>query len=338
MNPNVPYFLRRVPGCLAAAGLVLGLGLSANALAQDDPTADVTAEDRPVPAMMARLADRSLLTDATLANDTFVAVGQRGHILLSSDGVEWEQVPVPANSTLTAVDFADDQNGWAGGHDATLLRTRDGGRTWELQQYEPLLDLSVLDILFLDAERGFAIGNFGYFLHTEDGGETWQEDVVVSPEEHHLHSIIQADNGDLLIAGEFGKVYRSTDGGYDWEVIQTPYAGSFFKILQASDGRLLVAGLRGNVFVSNDMGRSWERFDAGTEFSLYGGNVTEDGEIILVGENARILVTRDNLSAVHQYNHPAGTPLTHVIPRADGDYLIFDEEGVRTVESRHLTP
>src|SRR4029077_14681745 len=70
------------------------------------------------PAQISPLASRSLLQAVTKAGSRLIAVGQRGHIVVSSDGGKtWKQASVPVSSDLTAVFFADGMNGWAVGHD-----------------------------------------------------------------------------------------------------------------------------------------------------------------------------------------------------------------------------
>ena len=48
-------------------------------------------------------ASSSLLLDIARTDTGFVAVGERGHVLLSADGKNWKQTSVPTRSTLTTV-------------------------------------------------------------------------------------------------------------------------------------------------------------------------------------------------------------------------------------------
>src|SRR5689334_25385014 len=98
--------LRSLAACLA-----LALAASAAAAAGFKDPLDVPAQQSP-------LASKSLLQAIARAGDRLVAVGQRGHILVSSDGGKsWKQATVPASSDLTAVFFASANKGWAVGHD-----------------------------------------------------------------------------------------------------------------------------------------------------------------------------------------------------------------------------
>ena len=76
------------------------------------------------------LATHSVLLDITRSDNFFVAVGERGHVVLSADGENWTQAEhVPTRSTLTTV-FSLGNRLWAGGHDTVILTSGDGGRTW----------------------------------------------------------------------------------------------------------------------------------------------------------------------------------------------------------------
>ena len=80
-------------------------------------------------AVKAPLAVESLLLDGAVAGSRLIVVGERGHILISTDdGASWTQAEVPTRVLLTAVHMHDERIGWAVGHDAVILRTGDGRR------------------------------------------------------------------------------------------------------------------------------------------------------------------------------------------------------------------
>ena len=122
-----------------------------------------------------------MLLDITRSGTTLVAVGERGHVLFSRDGESWEQAEVvPTRSTLTTVTHAGDRL-WAGGHDAVIITSGDGGNTWTRQFFDAERQQAVMDLYFTDEDNGVAIGSYGLYLKTEDGGQPW-EDVIVAEE------------------------------------------------------------------------------------------------------------------------------------------------------------
>ncbi|HKY90502.1 MAG TPA: YCF48-related protein, partial [Nevskiaceae bacterium] len=130
---------------------------------------------KPRPAEKMPLASKSLLLGIVNTGRHIVAVGDRGNIVVSNDGDHWAQVEVPVRATLTAVTFIDDKQGWAVGHDAAVLHTGDGGRTWQLQNFQPELEKPLLAVYFADAQKGLAVGAYGLMLQTADGGTSWSE-------------------------------------------------------------------------------------------------------------------------------------------------------------------
>ncbi len=244
------------------------------------------AQEAPNNAISATNAAKTLLTDITNTGNSLIAVGKHGTVIKSISGDKWQQAElVPTQVLLTAVDFSNENNGWACGHDATIINTTDGGINWQLQQAQPKLDKPCLDILFEDDLKGFAVGAYGMFYQTTDGGKHWQKRFLDSllfsddrdylndlkendPEGYeaetasilpHFNRIEKTDNG-LMLVGEMGLMARSIDDGQTWQRIEEIYPGSFFAV--ASDStQEIVAGLRGNVFAKQNGEKQWQHFE-----------------------------------------------------------------------------
>lgn len=293
--------------------------------AQEEEVAAV----KPRPAEIMPLAAKTLLLDVANTGQRLVAVGDRGHILLSANGNDWAQAPVPVRAPLTAVYFADPQNGWAVGHDATILRTQDAGQTWALQNFEPELEKPFLDVLFLDSFRGFAVGAYGLMYQTVDGGESWSEvdAPAIRDEEVHFNSIIRLADGQLFIAGEMGMLGVSADEGQTWERLESPYDSSFFGALPMGNSGALIYGLRGTVYTARDVRGKWTELQTGTVATMFGGTTLPDGRMALVGLNGTVILT-DGVGPPQVLKTPGGTPLSAVISFGDA-MLAVGESGVQ---------
>lgn len=275
------------------------------------------------------LAPRSLLLDAVSDGQGLVAVGERGHVLLSDDsGSTWEQVPVPTRSLLTALTSAEAGNLWAVGHDAAIIHSHDGGKTWSLQFFAPEGQTPLFDVWFENKNHGIAVGAYGLFLETQNGGKTWEKRSV-DDEERHWYAITQGPDGTLYVAAEFGVVFRSRDKGKTWEVLQTPYEGTFFGDLALRDGTLLIFGLRGNVYRSTDNGKTWQHIQTGTYASLMNGLQLKNGTVVIAGLSGTLLLSRDDGKSFRLINRPDRLGISAMLETGPGKLLLFGEEGVK---------
>lgn len=323
-----------------AAGLMLGCAV---VWAQDESTDEAAAEPaaeagatgpevKSRPSELMPLASKSLLLDIVNTGGHLIAVGDRGAVLVSNDGQKWAQVQTPTRSALTAVYFTDADNGWAVGHDAVILHTADGGRTWALQNFAPALEKPLLDVLFLDSSRGFAVGAYGLFYKTEDGGQTWAEaDTPIRESELHFNAISRLNDGTLFIAGEQGTLAVSADAGQTWTTVQSPYESSLFGAAPHGDKGVVIFGLRGNVFVADDAQKpEWRQVQTNSVASMFGSTQMEDGRLVLVGLNGNIMVSANGLAQVDLFKSKVGTPLSAAVPFGD-QILAVGESGVQSV-------
>jgi len=318
---------RRFPRCaLCGCALAASLGFVAAASVDKDVAAGEWAWKAP-------LAPRSLLLDVAARNGRLVAVGERGHILVSRDGGgSWTQADVPTRALLTGVFMHDGQLGWAVGHDQVALRTRDGGLTWERVNYAPEKEKPLLDVWFADARRGLAVGAYGELLATSDGGGTWASRPVNGSDDFHLNQIAAAPDGTLYVAAEAGHLYRSSDAGTTWSALPSPYQGSYFGVLPLSDGPLLAFGLRGNLYRSPDAGRTWERIGTDTVATLTCAVELGQGRFV-VGGMAGTLLWSDGASGAVRKQELPGRKATAAMARGgDRTLLLFGEGGVQQVE------
>lgn len=170
-------------------------------------------------------------------------------VLLSTvnGGRTWTRQPLP---DVVSFYFVNAKTGWAVGSNATLLKTSDGGATWQnYADLEKLIGLPIesgtynfgfCDAQFMDAEHGWALGNFygraknhlGGLFVTSDGGATWKRLPLTVQTQHSssrltpglLHTVhfSDANNGDVTGEMDDGEaryffVLSTKDGGKTWQ-------------------------------------------------------------------------------------------------------------------------
>lgn len=286
-------------GVVAAAALAMMAAALGDAGAEAGAGAPAAAPASPTPALMVAHAEKGLMLGIADSGTGLVAVGGNGNIVVSADGQSWTQVPSPVDVTLTAVAFADGRNGWAVGHDAVILHTADGGRSWTLQNFQPDLNVPLFSVLALDAQRAFAAGAFGTLKATSDGGATWTDvnAEAINGDKLHLNAITRLANGDLFVVGEHGLAALSSDG-QSWRRLESPYEGSFFGVQPWGSQGVLAFGLRGNIYVMADArAGGWRKLEAQTTSSLFGGLAIADGKAVLVGGDGELVAVDGNGNA-----------------------------------------
>ena len=280
-----------------------------------------TWEQRPLPTRL------TMTSIATAAGDLWVA-GHGGQIFRSSDnGDTWirqrielwsdESTATTSGAPILDLYFLDGSHGFAIGAFSLMLRTRDGGVTWE-QEVLPKPEAPAP----VEAEEG---GDG--FDWTFDAGELELEGAV----DPHLNAMASTPDGSLFIAGERGAMFRSLDQGETWERVAFPYDGSMFGLVTWGPGHVLAYGLRGHAFESLDAGNTWSQLDTGTEVALQGGVALDRGGTVLVGNEGVLLRRDDAASALVRATFETGlgeTPLlTSALP-LEGRLLLIGEKGV----------
>lgn len=325
-----------------------------------------------IPASPSDLAQKSMLTGITQTpGGRWVAVGRRGHVLFSDDGLAWKQAPVPVSVDLVAVHFPTADEGWAVGHGGVILHSTDGGQTWDKQldgrkvadllveHWKPLAaeaeedDLSAsmalmdaerfkeegpgrpfLDVRFVDSSTGYAVGAYNLLLKTQDGGESWQvlADRTENPGALHFNAARLGEDGRVSLAGEQGMLLRTNPLTERFEVVETPYDGTWFGMLEQDDFMLLF-GLRGNAYVSHDDGNSWSKVITGSDSTITAGTRLEDGRVVLVTQAGEALLSQDpKAERFNLVDVDRPMPLYGVASAGDSAIVAVGAGGVRRIE------
>ncbi len=271
---------------------------------------------------------RALLLDAAVAGDRVFAVGERGLLVQSPDsGRTWSRLDPPSDATLTALSFAPDRTqGWIVAHDATILASDDGGRTWRKQWQGANLEDSFLDVLALSAQHAIAVGAYGLYLETHNSGATWQRRTVLD-EDMHLNRITRTPDGILFLAGERGTLLRSRDSGRTWEPLDSPYDGSLYGVLALGGDSLLLHGLRGHVFRSDDSGETWSAVPLDRPLLISTAVRTPAGEVLLAGQAGALQRSEDGGQRFVRRDSDPDSAIAELVVAPDGTILAVGEEG-----------
>lgn len=278
--------VRFVPARIIAAGsLFVSLAFSAAMPAQAAGWQDPLS----TPAMSTQKAHQSLLLDVVFADSRLVAVGERGHIIISDDqGFNWYQAKqVPVISTLTSVYFADANNGWAVGHDGVVLHSRDGGMNWVKQfdgfrANEMVLAQAKATKANYEKELNKAkvMGGASRLSKAEEQLENATyalEDAEIDYEEKSTKPLLDVwfkSASEGFVIGAYGMIFKTTDGGQTWSDwssnVDNPDRFHLNSISNIGGGRLMIVGEAGLMLRSYDDGAKWEKTFSPYEGSFFG--------------------------------------------------------------------
>ncbi|MEZ5966098.1 MAG: YCF48-related protein [Planctomycetota bacterium] len=151
-------------------------------------------------------------THAFVVGASLPAGPQFASVLRTTDGGTSWQQVGPPGASLRGVHFRDANTGWAVGRD--IWRTDDAGQTWTQQMRA---GAEFTDVDFADANVGWAVGFASQVVRTTDGGATWTVQNPHTPAPlTAIEAISVVDGSTAVIAGWNGFFARTTDGGQTW--------------------------------------------------------------------------------------------------------------------------
>lgn len=184
---------------------------------------------------------------------------------------EWTQQQSGVTSDLWGAHFVDDSEGYAVGSPGVILKTADGGATWD-EISNP--NLGLLAVHFATREVGYAVGFFNEnarIIKTENAGDSWvQQDAAGSLA---LTEVFTLNSEEAYAVGFGGSVVKTLDGGAVWTLVSP---------IEAQDDELWAAhfsdaengivgggtgfnGGTGAIYKTEDGGASWVQAYSGTQ-------------------------------------------------------------------------
>jgi len=266
------------------------------------------------------------------------AVGYGGTIIKLEvdkfeDGVPvWNWTYQNAGTTfrLNAVQFVNSTTGFAAGDRGTVVKTVDGGLTWNMLTTPT--DKIINDIYFVGTDRGYAVTMDGYVLRTVNGGATWD---ITRPGTNNLYSVyftsitkgfavgqfgsvlvttnggdtwdfqqivgLSADLNDVFfrstnvgfVVGNNGTVVWTQDGGNTWDFAPFQASADLASVYFAGQNNGYITGSFGTFYKTVDGGTTWEKKELGTTWNFYGSYFPSVNVGYLVGDRGSVWMTRD---------------------------------------------
>ncbi len=181
----------------------------------------------------------------------------------------WTEVESGTGNRLKDIVFLDGDHGFTVGHDATILRTFDGGRVWSAVANPAAMRGSDLHgVFFLDSNIGFVAGDNATLLRTDDGGSSWSflsfPDISAASQ---LRTAFFLDTDIGFVIGwdksAGGVIMHTTDGGRSWSVFR-PMTSSMqaatnvvFNMTFVDDQTGFAVGEKRTILRTTNGGQTW---------------------------------------------------------------------------------
>jgi photosystem II stability/assembly factor-like uncharacterized protein len=297
------------------------------------------------PAVKSKLSSASALMDVVNTGKRLVAVGERGHILVSDDsGNSWTQVAVPTSVTLTAVFFPTPEKGWAVGHDGIVLHSADGGLSWTKQldgsQINIVLQTQIEQMVHIkktELDRASSQNERDRLEIELENLQFFASDAQMAVNEGPTRPFMDLwfkNDQEGIVVGSFGMILSTSDGGETWQPILDRIdnfdAYHYYAITPAGDA-LFIVGERGMLFRSWDEGQSWETLESPYEGSYFGVAGSHDGSLVVVfGLRGNAFASFDKGRSWVPIDAAKGSTLSGSTFLADGSLLIVANDGIMT--------
>lgn len=186
------------------------------------------------------------------------------------------------DALLQAISIVDRETVWLSGHQATFVRTLDGGSSWQIFQHPNIDTLQFRDIYAFDASRIMLMSSGegpASRIYEVKNGKIWRERFVMDHAEGFLDCMDFWDDKNGIAYGdaidEYPYILLTDDGGTTWRRAPTAdmpkagegeggFAASGTCVSTAVGGVAWIAtGAGGNarILKTEDYGKTWQAFE-----------------------------------------------------------------------------
>jgi photosystem II stability/assembly factor-like uncharacterized protein len=202
----------------------------------------------------------------------------------------WEIISVPTEEKLFDIAFTDEPNhGYLVGSNATLLETKDGGKTWQRLELAVEEPRSRFDSISFAGQEGWIVGEPSVLLHTTDGGKSWSS-LPLSQKLPGSPILVKAlDENAAEMATDVGAIYGTTDGGLNWKAQVETAVGVVRNLERSSDGKYIAVSAKGSFYSVWEPGMTaWEPHNRNSSRRLENMGFADNGQIWLLARGGQV--------------------------------------------------
>lgn len=264
-------------------------------------------------------------------------LGEDGkYFFTENGGIDWlpddflslifPTVPYSSLEDLVSIHFIDESNGWVIGSGGGVVKTIDGGDTWETNMISDVLENR--EVFFLDSLKGWITGhtdtgvsgapiNPSDLWLTSDGGQTWEPNSNSSfTRIRDVNSIVFANDDLGWCVGKFkpsnslgwlnllfpptlrnNYISQTNNGGEDWEIDEffQSNIGTYQKVV-VDRGEVWVVGGLGLIINKNFTDEDWT-LKRDVYQNLNDVEFVTSEKLIAIGDDGRMIYSFDSGSS-----------------------------------------
>jgi len=208
-------------------------------------------------------------------------------------GDTWERNERTDYGRIKTVSVVSDQVVWMAGTDGEIVRSIDGGLTWDnLTQNQ---SDNYTDSYFFNELSGWIVGH-EVIMRTTDGGDSWERNT--SGNIYGLQAIDFVNENTGWIVSESGTVLRTTDGGENWDSMNLglPWV-MLYDAAFINEQRGWILGFdmyeyaAAILFSTIDGGETWEEQLVSTEMGFRSIEFCDSENGLIVGDGGMLSTT-----------------------------------------------
>ena len=256
-------------------------------------------------------------------------------------GDHWERLDLPGEPvTIWSLTFHphNPQVIYAGGEEAKLFRSQDGGKSWDLVPVRvtfPSVTMTPRPLpkriigLAVDPNRPeemYAAVEVGGLLRSRDGGQSWEgisEGHYQNDDPVDMHGVLVSSTPSrrISVISRVG-MFRSDDGGDHWSwgnVERLGSRGTYCRVIrEAPDDPSTIyigagpefRGQPGALFRSHDLGETWQKVDTGitAQTTIFGFSINprSPSHMYCGTRGGQVLGSHDGGETWHDFSLPDG--------------------------------
>ncbi len=212
----------------------------------------------------------------------------------SDAGANWtSQYEGNTGADLWSIYPVDNQTVFAVGDFGTILKTSNGGTTWNTQN-SPTGSF-LFGIHFANSNLGWIAGDNGNIMKSTDGGSTWI--MKSTPTSNRLYDIDFVDQLNGWAVGRSGTIIHSGDGGETWQLQSSGTTSRLYGVHFLNPDTGFVVGWDGRLLRTVNGGINWTALSVPTSNYIYDIDFIDDQNGIVVGWGGTSLKTSNGGSS-----------------------------------------